>query len=169
MSTPPTTESQDSGNDAPPPDRASRPLRPFSKAWRLTATFAALAVLTAGQIVDTNDWFPLGSLSQYATPRDLDGTVRSVTLRADFPDAEDRHVALSEHVVGTGRAEVEGQLQRFIDDPELLGVFARSYAQLNPGRPLPEVLYLKRSTQQLRDGEADGEPTVEILVEWHAG
>ncbi len=165
----PTGEATSTPAKALPGVTTSRSLRPFSKAWRITATLAALAVLTAGQVVDTNDWFPLGSLSQYATPRDLDGTVRSVTLRGDFPDAADRHIALSEHVVGVGRAEVEGQLQRFLDDPDLLGVFARSYAELNPGSPPPEALYLMRSTQQLRDGVADGEPTVETLVEWHAG
>ena len=44
-------------------------------AWRLTAVIAALGLLVAAQLIDTDDYFPLGSLSQYGAPKDLDGTV----------------------------------------------------------------------------------------------
>lgn len=135
--------------------------------WRLAATLAALAALAVGQVHDTNDLFPLGSLSQYATPRDMDGTVSSTYLVADLADGETAvHIPLNPAVVGVGRAEVEGQVGRIQDDPSLLGSLGEAYAKLNPGKPALRHLYLQRSTSQLEGGIAVGDPTIERLAEW---
>ena len=133
---------------------------------RLVALAAALAVLAAGQVLDTNDWFPLGSLSQYATARDMDGTVLSVYLEADTVDGRRIGVPLDAREVGVGRAEIEGQLSRIVDDPSLLQALADARAELRPGRPPMRTLHLMRSERQLRDGVEVGSPSVEELATW---
>lgn len=146
-----------------PPDRLSR----RGLGWRLIAVFGALAVLVAAQVIDTDDFFPLGSLSQYGAPKDLNGTVRSVYLEARFPgEREPRGLGLSHGSTGIARGEIEVQLGRFVDDPSLLQSIADAHAELRPERPQPEVLYLRRSVQQLQDGHAWGDPEILTLAEW---
>lgn len=155
--------------------------RTLSRAGLLTrgvVTLAVLAVLGYGQWRDTNDLFPFGSLSQYATARDMNGTVRSVFLQAETagpdspgptagPDAPERiTVPLDQQVVGLGRAEVEGQLTRIVDDPSLLQGLAEAYSEMHPDRPPLRRLYLMRSERQLQDGVAVGTATVEELASW---
>lgn len=146
-----------------PPDRLSR----GGLAWRLAAVAASVGILVAAQIVDTDDYFPLGSLSQYGAPKDLNGTVRSVYLEARFVgEVEPRPFGLSHRSTGVARGEVETQLGRFVDDPSLLQSIADAHAALRPERLQPEVLYLRRSVQQLQDGHAVGEPEILTLAEW---
>jgi hypothetical protein len=49
------------------------------------STAIALVILTCGQLLNTNDFFPLGSLTQYATAKDLDGTVKLDVRRRPVP------------------------------------------------------------------------------------
>ena len=58
-------------------------LTPAARGWRLAVVAVGLVVLGYAQFADTNDLFPFGSLSQYATARDMNGTVRSVFLEAE--------------------------------------------------------------------------------------
>jgi len=148
---------------APPVRRLGR----GGVAWRVGATAVVLAVLVAGQVNDTDDYFPLGSLSQYGAPKDLNGTVRSVYLEGLLPgETEPVVIGLSHASTGVARGEIEGQLGRFVDDPALLQSLADAYAQLRPERPQPEVLYLRRSVVQLQDGHAVGEPEILTLATW---
>lgn len=117
-------------------------------------------------MLDTNDLFPLGSLSQYATARDMDGTVRSVYLEADTADGRRVRVALDAREVGVGRAEVEGQLARVLADPSLLQALADARSELRPQEPPLRTLHLMRSERQLRDGVEVGTPAVEELATW---
>ena len=134
--------------------------------WRLGATFVALVVLTLGQLHDTNDYFPLGSLSQYATPRDMDGTVRSTYIMADTVSGDHVRVPLHKDGVGVGRADIESQLDRIVDDPSLLQGLADAWSELRPDADQYTALYVMRETTQLEDGLQAGEPTVEELTTW---
>lgn len=134
--------------------------------WRLGVTGVALVILTMGQLQDTNDYFPLGSLSQYATPRDLDGTVRSVYMMAETESGERVRVPLNPQGVGIGRADIESQLNRIVDDPSLLQAIANSWSELHPGADPYVKLYVMRSTHQLKDGIQQGDPDIEKLTTW---
>lgn len=163
--------------ERPAPDSSASPgrsaLPTWGRTWRIVALFVALGILVVGQVRNDDDLFPLGSLAQYATAQNLNGAVRSVFMTADFPaDGEteavqEQRISLHQRVVGVGRGEIEGQLQRFVDDPELLGVLARAYVDLNPGALEPEALYLQRSIRDLKDGAPTGEETIEVIAEWH--
>lgn len=139
-----------------------------SVAWRVAAVGAGLAVLLAGQLVDTNDWFPLGSLSQYATPRSADGSVVATSLEGTTVDGQDVEVPLGPDSVGLSRSEVESQLQRITADPALLGDLARSRALLHPGAAPLRELRLVRTERRLRDARVVGTPEVRVLATWQA-
>ncbi len=145
-------------------------LGPLSIAWRLSATAAALVLLAIGQLTDTNDLFPFGSLSQYATARDPNGTVRSAYLLADTDNSsstgEQVRVPLDPRGVGVGRAEIENQLDRILAEPSLLQAIADAHAGLHPQEPRYRVLYLMRDTSQLEDGRPTGERSTEELTRW---
>ncbi|MGO3180379.1 MAG: hypothetical protein ACTIJR_12575, partial [Brevibacterium linens] len=54
--------------------KLSTPVKPLSKVsigWRIVVPAVAFVILTCGQFLNTNDFFPLGSLTQYATAKDL--------------------------------------------------------------------------------------------------
>ncbi|PSK98300.1 hypothetical protein CLV30_12086 [Haloactinopolyspora alba] len=134
--------------------------------WRLGATAVALTILTLGQLQDTNDYFPLGSLSQYATPRDMDGTIRSTYILADTVSGDQVRVPLNKDGVGVGRADIESQMDRILDDPSLLQGLADAWSELHPEADQYTALYVMRDTYQLEDGIQQGEATTEELTMW---
>lgn len=142
------------------------PLSSTGLVVRAIATFSALGLLAYGQWVDTNQLFPLGSLSQYATERDMNGTVRSVYLQADTDHGARIAVPLDQSVVGIGRAEVEGQLSRVVADPSLLQGLAEAYADAHHDAPALRTLHLMRSEHRLHDGLVTGQPVLEELATW---
>lgn len=134
--------------------------------WRLSLTWVALVILALGQLNDTNDYFPLGSLSQYASPRDMNGTVRSVYILADTVSGDQVRVPLNPGGVGVGRADIEAQLGRIVDDPSLLQVIANAWSQLHPDADQYTTLYVMRDTYQLVDGLRQGDRTTQELTTW---
>jgi hypothetical protein len=141
-------------------------LSPAQVGWRVGALAVGVGVLLAAQVVDTNDWFPLGSLSQYAAARPADGSVVATSLEGTTVDGEVVPVRLTPGSVGLSRAEVEGQGQRIIADPELLGALATSRARLHPQAPALRELRLVRTEQQLRDARLVGPRDVRVLARW---
>jgi hypothetical protein len=146
---------------------AEEPVRLSARAvaWRLIVVVGCLVALTVAQFTDTDDYFPLSRLSQYALAPGRDGVVKSTYILADNADGEQVRVPLNATGVGIGRAEVEGQLGRIIDDPSLLHAIANAWAQLHPDQPQYERLYLKRDVYQLVDGKPAGDrETLELAV-----
>jgi hypothetical protein len=137
-----------------------------AKSWRLAVVAAALSVLATAAFVDTDDYFPLGRLSQYASAQDRDGTVRSVYILADTAAGEQVRVPLNPTGVGVGRAEIEGQLGRIIDDPSLLQAIANAWEALHPDQPQYRTLYLMRDTYHLVAGSPSGRRATEELTRW---
>jgi len=135
---------------------------------RVLAVLLGGVVLLGGQLRDTNDWFPLGSLSQYATPRSPDGTVVALSLLGTGADGRAVDVALSPQSVGLSRAEVESQQGRIVADPALLGQLAATRARLHPHAEPLRALALVRTTRQLRGGSVVGAPRTQDLARWTA-
>jgi hypothetical protein len=135
-------------------------------AVRLAATAAVLSVLAVGQLTDSNDLFPFGALSQYATPRDMDGTVRSTFLLVETINGDERRLPITPSDVGVSRAEVESQVSRIRSDPSLLQPLANAYEKLRPDADRFAVMHLMRETFQLVDGVRQGEPETEELARW---
>ena len=137
-----------------------------SVAWRFIVVAACLVVLTVAQLTDTDDFFPLSRLSQYAFAPGRDGVVNSTYILADTEEGEQVRVPLNAKGVGIGRAEVEGQLDRIIDDPALLQAIANGWASLHPDKPQYEQLFLMRDSYQLVDGRPSGKRETVELARW---
>ena len=145
------------------PDRA---LSPVGRFWRVVVVLVGLAILSYGQIADTNDIFPLGSLSQYGMGRDPNGSVTSFHVEADDAAGRRVRVPLNSRGVGVGRADIESQIARIRQDPSLLQGLADAWAGLHPDEPRYTTLYLMRSTRKLRDGKAVGDAEVTEVTSW---
>lgn len=141
-------------------------LAPISRFWRVSVATAGLAILGVAQVVDTNDWFPLGSLSQYGAAKDPNGSVVSFHVEALTTTGERIPVRLTPNGVGVGRSEVESQVARIRADPSVLQGIVDAHAGLHPSQPAFVQVYLMREQRQLRDGRAVGEPTVREVVAW---
>lgn len=164
-------DASDGSGGAPRVQRLGR-LGTAARTWRLVVAGAALVVLIVAQVVpaswkDTNDWFPLGSLSQYAFAGDPDGTVKSAQVVGTTAAGDEVTVWLDQMGVGVGHAEIEAQLGRIVADPSLLTGIARAYAWRYPHRDPFVELRLQQTTTQLRDGRPTGEPTVAVLATFH--
>lgn len=159
-----TADAATTGGKAPTRVRA---MSRVSIGWRIGATLIAFVILTCGQFLNTNDFFPLGSLTQYATAKDLNGTVNSTCIAAQFPgEDEPRKLGFNAATVGIERGDVESQIDRVVTHPELLQTLADSYVRLHPDEPKPEKMILCRSTTQLKNGHSVGEPVEKTLAEW---
>ena len=141
-------------------------LSPAGRAVRLGVVVAFLGGLAYGAYVDTDDMFPFGPMAQYATSPDLDASINSAYVLADTTEGTRVRVPLNATGTGIGRAEVEGQLGRIIDDPQLLQVIADAFAELHPERPQYVHLYLMRDTIDLTDGKATGPRITRQLADW---
>jgi hypothetical protein len=154
-----------SGGGVPP--GTVRRLSRGSTAWRLLAAFAGIAALVHGTLADSDDYFPFGSMAQYATAHDLDAKVRSTYILADTESGRQKiRVPLNATGTGIGRAEVEGQIDRFLADPSLLQTIADAYRAIHPAREKYTTLYLMRDVYQLRDGYQAGPPVTVELARW---
>lgn len=155
-----------SNPDVRPADQASR-LSPRGIAWRLIIAVVGIGLLLHGTLKDSDDYFPFGSMAQYATGHDLNGQTRSTYILADTESGQTEvPVPLNATGTGIGRAEVEGQLGRFIDDPSLLQVIADAYRSIHPEQDQYTHMYLLRDIYQLRDGYVVGDPEQVLLAEW---
>lgn len=144
-----------------------RRLSRWGIAWRLGAAGLGIAALLHGTLRDSDDFFPFGSMAQYASAHDLDGTTRSTYILADTESGRSGvRVPLNATGTGIGRAEVEGQLDRFLADPSLMQVIADAYRSIHPGRDQFTHMYLMRDVYQLEDGYVVGDPDTVLLTEW---
>ena len=166
-----TSETNDTPSSIPsstpaPPEPGAVKLSHLSKGWRFGLAAIGLVILAIGQVLSTNDWFPLGSLSQYSYGRPLDSPTRAVRIIATNTEGKEVRVPLNPRGVGVGRAEIEGQLQRILDNPSMLEGIARAWHGLHPHSPQYTHLRMERTTAYVKNGVPTGEMDVEVLTEW---
>lgn len=124
-----------------------------------------LAVLTlAGTVVGQDDDFPFGPFRMYSTRDDPDGIV--ISTRVEAVDAAGRVQVADERSTGLKRAEVEGQVGRFRERPELLGALSRVHDRLRPDEaPYVEVRVVER-VYELRDSRPTGDESERVVASW---
>lgn len=130
-----------------------------------TAVTLLLAVLTlAGSLVGQDDDFPFGPFRMYSTRDDPDGTV--VSTRVEAVDATGRVQVVDERATGLKRAEVEGQVARFRDDPSLLGALSRAHDRLRPAEPEYVEVRVVERVYELRDSRPTGTESERVVATW---
>ncbi|MBW8486517.1 hypothetical protein [Actinomadura parmotrematis] len=148
---------------------AAPPVRRLGAAgrrWRVLTAAGAVVALFATSLFGSDDDFPIGPMSQFAFSVKSDGgVITSHWLEADT--AGGGRVKLSLDAVGTGlkRAEVEGQMSRFVHDPSLLQGIADAQRRLRPGAPRLTRVYVVSQVKTLEHGRVTSVATTD-RVSW---
>ena len=131
-------------------------------------TLAVLIALLAGTVWGDDDAFPFGPFRMYSITNKASGEVAStyVEVRARKRERVRLDPAVLESVLGLRRAEIEGQLPRFVEDPEELGYIVEAYERTNPEGPALVELRLMQDVSTLRDGRVV-DTAKRTLVVWH--
>lgn len=130
---------------------------------RLAATAVVLLLTFAGTVWGQDDDFPFGPFRMYSTRDDPNKPVTSTEIVGVTADGSRLVVTGTE--TGLRRAELEGQLDRFVDQPDLLGTVAAAYERRNSGERLRRLEIVQRNSQ-LVDGKATGEYDETVLARW---
>jgi hypothetical protein len=158
-----------SPHPAPPAPAHPQALRltAAGRRWRLTATSLVLALMLAGTVWGDDDEFPFGPFRMYSTRADPNAPV--ISTRVVGVTAAGEEVRLSGGEVGLRRAEFEGQLDRIVDHPELLGLLADSFADSHPSAPELDAVQVVQRRFELADGVQTGTFSDRVLVEYELG
>lgn len=131
---------------------------------RVAITLAGAALLLAGTLWGEDDHFPFGPFKMYASAVDPDAPAGDSRIEAT--DAGGTVVVVTPENTGIRRAEFEGQLGRFREQPELLQTVADAYARRNPDAPPLRELRLVIRWHEVRDFEVTGRWDEEVVVTW---
>jgi hypothetical protein len=133
---------------------------------RVAVTLLGAALLLAGTLLGGDDDFPFGPFRMFSTTDQLDAPVADT--RVEGVAADGTPIELTEHGTGIRRAEIEGQLDRFVADPALLGTVAQAYAARHPGAPPLVRIAIVIRWHELRHGRPTGAFRDEPKVVWYA-
>jgi hypothetical protein len=133
---------------------------------RLAVTLVVALLTLAGTLVGQDDDFPFGPFRMYSTRDDPNGTVLST--RVEAVDAAGRVRVVDERATGLKRAEVEGQVRRFVAAPALLGALSRAHEALQPDEPPFVEVRVVETRYRLRDSRPTGEQTERVAARWRA-
>lgn len=131
---------------------------------RIAVTAALVALTLAGTAWGSDDAFPFGPMRMYAKTRSLDSPVYDTWPWAI--DASGREFRLSEALLGVRRAEVEGQLGEFQDDPERLAMLAATYEARYPDAPPLTEIEIRTRKVLMDDGTPTGEEQTTVRARW---
>ncbi|SDD65376.1 hypothetical protein [Glycomyces harbinensis] len=134
---------------------------------RIAATLAMTIALMATSLWGVDDLFPFAPFKMYSHAHDPDGWANSTSLV--LTNAEGESFAIGDNDTGFRRAELEGQLSRFREDPSLLALVAEAYEDAHPGSPEIVAAEVHIRRYELKDGERTGAETNEIAVSWSEG
>jgi hypothetical protein len=132
---------------------------------RALATIVASAGLLAGTFWGNDYHFPFGPFRMYSVANRLDGRIRSAVVEVRT-DESGWLRARTPADIGMKRAEIEGQVDRFVADPDLLKHLATAYERLNPDGTEVFAVRLLQETTQLRNGRPSGLVEVTTLATW---
>jgi hypothetical protein len=139
-------------------------LTPRGRWVRLAVTVVGAALLIAGSLWGDDDHFPFGPFKMYASAVDPDAPAEDTRVEGVGESGE--VVLITPENTGIRRAEFEGQLGRFREEPALLATVVDAYASRNPDAPpLAEVRIVVR-WHEVRDFEVTGNWTEEVVATW---
>lgn len=148
----------------PPRVEAADALTTRGRTARLIATALVFGVLLAGTIWGDEDQFPFGPFRMYATNEGPNAPVDDP--RAEGVTADGTVIYLNEGNAGVRRAEIEGQLDRYVEQPSRLRALAEAYDRARPGADrLVEVRIIMR-WHGVRDSRPTGTYTDHLVVRW---
>jgi hypothetical protein len=132
---------------------------------RAVATVAASVGLLAGTFCGNDHHFPFGPFRMYSVANRLDGRIRSAVVEVRT-EGSDWLEARTPADLGMKRAEIEGQMDRFVADPALLQHLGTAYERLNQDGTEVVAVRLLEEVTQLRNGRPAGSVEVSTLATW---
>ena len=148
---------------APP---AGPPVGRVGRAVRAAAVVAVAALALAGSVYGQDDDFPFGPFRMYSTTDDPNKPVVEILVFAT--DAHAKRFELNENNSGVRRAEVEGQLAKFVNNLSLEAAMADAWNQRHPADPVGRVDIVQRA-HDLSHGSPTGRITDTVLASWVKG
>jgi hypothetical protein len=130
---------------------------------RMVATGGVLVALFAGTFFGNDDSFPFGPFRMYSVANKTSGLIRATELEG--VTTAGRHLDIGFARFGLRRAEVEGQLERFIGEPADLELLVEAYETRNPDGPVLSELHLVEEVHRLERGRPV-ETTETRLATW---
>lgn len=131
---------------------------------RLVVTLLAGGLLLAGTFWGEDDHFPFGPFKMYAGAADPDAA--TIDTRVEATDVHGDTVLLTERNTGIRRAEIEGQLDRFGESPDLLAAVGDAYADRNPDAPPLRDIRIVIRWHEVRDFQPTGAWDEEVVAQW---
>lgn len=131
---------------------------------RLTATVIAGCLLLAGTVWGEDDHFPFGPFKMYASAVDPDAPARDT--RVEATDETGAALLITPANTGIRRAEFEGQLGRFAEEPDLLATVADAYERRNPHSPPLREIQIVVRWHDVQDFEVTGDWQDEVVATW---
>ena len=157
------------GASVPAPDLLVPPYAPdvmstVGRRARTAASAALVGLLLWGTVLGQDDAFPFGPFRMYATRDATDGWVLST--RVEAVDQTGRVLVVPDSATGMRRAEIEGQVGRFRQDPTLLAALARAHDRLHPGQPPYDEVRVVQKRYRLRDSRPTGQESEQVVATW---
>ncbi|MFN2624564.1 MAG: hypothetical protein ABR520_00585 [Mycobacteriales bacterium] len=141
-------------------------MTPAGRRTRVAATCVVLALLLVGSAVGHDDHFPFGPFVMFAYRIDPHyGVAHAVYVVGRSDGGAETRLPMSSF--GLRRAEVEGQVRRFIAEPARLAALADARAQVRPAAPRLVEIRLMETSYEIVDGRRVGESDRE-LARWAA-
>lgn len=126
-----------------------------ARAWRAALTIVVMGAVTLGTARGKDEWWPWAPMSQYAFLVKNDGVINSPFMEARTVDGRLERVALSPLGLGLERAEVEGQLPRFVKHPQLMQAIAVLRARRQPDEPRYAEIFLRNRQTVIDAGRTE--------------
>ncbi len=123
-----------------------------------------MLLLVVGTAWGEDDHFPFGPFKMYS--RATRTTGRVTWLELEGRDAAGRTKNVTGDDVGLRRAELEGQMPRFRDDPDLLAALAEAWRRIRPGEPELVEIRVIAQAQDVVDSTPVGEPVERVVLTW---
>lgn len=133
--------------------------------WRLIVGLVIVAVLVTAQFARGDDWFPLGTLGQYAYPRDPDGAVINTYLTGTTTAGDEVRIGLTARSAGVTRVELEVALPDLHDDPSMLAGIAEVWQVNHPGQELA-TMAVRQTVHQMAGGALAAAPEERVVLTW---
>jgi hypothetical protein len=141
-------------------------LSPAGLIGRVVATVLGAVLLLAGTVLGSDDDFPFGPFRMFAGVNNPNEDAPDT--RVEGVDGAGRRLVLGEKTTGIRRAEIEGNLLRYTEQPELLVEVAEAYRQRHPhDPPVVEVRLIVR-WHQIRSSRPTGRYHDATVAVWRA-
>lgn len=156
----------DSGTSLTTGPQGTRRLGPLGRVIRATLLVAIGGGIALGTWQRNDQAWPFAPMSQFAFAiSSSDGEIHSRYLEATTVDGDRVRLDLSRGALGLQRAEIEGQLWSFTQQPSLLQAIAVLHSRRAPEAARLATVEVMDDISQVRAGVA-GEPQTVTVVSW---